>query len=160
MHYSYRHTFEQTALCNSEDTMMFQNLHFPMWGTDLVFFYSVEVGFSPDIHRRILTAAQLPIPRTPSSSHSCIFQLHISVMFEEVVSQSGHHGAVAFEYSVSKVNIVARVASDRLASTVVNCWRAVMEVGDRDSIRPWHEDKDKMALVVVELVHLAVRFPS
>lgn len=33
-----------------------------------------------------------------------------------------------------------------------------MEVGDCDSIRPWHEDKDKMALLVVELVHLAVRF--
>lgn len=65
---------------------------------------------------------------------------------------------MAFEYSGSKVNNVARVASDRLASAVVNCWRAVMEVGDCDSIRPWHEDKDKMALLVVELVHLAVRF--
>lgn len=30
---------------------------------------------------------------------------------------------------------------------------------DCDSNRPWHEDKDTMALLVVDLVHLAVRFP-
>lgn len=119
--------------------MIFQDVHFHMLGTDLVF-SSVGVGFGRDIHRRILTAAQLLIARTSSSSHSCIFQLHIFVRFEECVSQSGHRGGLAFGYSRSK-----EILGNR---------------GDCDCSRPWHEGKGKLALLVVELVHLAIGFPS
>lgn len=45
IHYSYHHdVFEQTVLCESKDGMIFQDLHFHMLGTDLLF-SSVGVGF-------------------------------------------------------------------------------------------------------------------
>lgn len=53
-HYSYRHISEQTALCDSKDSMIFQELYFHMLGTDLVF-SSVGAGFGRDIHGRILS---------------------------------------------------------------------------------------------------------
>lgn len=92
-------------------------------------FSSVGVGFGRDIHRRILTAAQLLISRPPSSFHTCISQLDILARFEEGVSQSGHRGGVAFWYGGSK-----EIFGNR---------------GDCDSSRPWHEDKDRMTLLML-----------